>query len=110
MAFLCMGFVMNSIVSQGIIDAVKDDKITKPIVVRMKGTGSEDAAKVVSTLRHHLALRNVDLRASAELCPLFFFSVYAEPQLQASGLEFAFHDDFNAAAAHAVKAANQGHL
>ncbi|SPO22106.1 related to succinyl-coa ligase [gdp-forming] beta-chain, mitochondrial precursor [Ustilago trichophora] len=70
------GITRTDIVSQGIIDAVKDDKITKPIVVRMKGTGSEDAAKV----------------------------------LQASGLEFAFHDDFNAAAAHAVKAANQGHL
>lgn len=41
----------NSIVSQGIIDAVKDDKITKPIVVRLKGTGSEDAAKVVSIER-----------------------------------------------------------
>ncbi|SNX82945.1 related to succinyl-coa ligase [gdp-forming] beta-chain, mitochondrial precursor [Melanopsichium pennsylvanicum] len=70
------GITRTDIVSQGIIDAVKDDKITKPIVVRMKGTGSDDAAKV----------------------------------LQASGLEFAFHDDFNAAAAHAVKAANQGHL
>ncbi|GAC92676.1 succinyl-CoA synthetase beta subunit [Pseudozyma hubeiensis SY62] len=70
------GITRTDIVSQGIIDAVKNDKITKPIVVRMKGTGSEDAAKV----------------------------------LQASGLEFAFHDDFNAAAAHAVKAANQGHL
>lgn len=70
------GITRTDIVSQGIIDAVKDDKITKPIVVRMKGTGSEDAAKV----------------------------------LQASGLEFAFHDDFNAAAAHAVRAANQGHL
>ncbi|SPO23432.1 related to succinyl-coa ligase [gdp-forming] beta-chain, mitochondrial precursor [Ustilago trichophora] len=70
------GITRTDIVSQGIIDAVKDDKITKPIVVRMKGTGSEDAAKV----------------------------------LQGSGLEFAFHDDFNAAAAHAVKAANQGHL
>jgi succinyl-CoA synthetase beta subunit len=44
----------HSIVSQGIIDAVKDDKITKPIVVRMKGTGSEDAAKVVSTVPHLL--------------------------------------------------------
>ncbi|SJX62007.1 related to succinyl-coa ligase [gdp-forming] beta-chain, mitochondrial precursor [Sporisorium reilianum f. sp. reilianum] len=70
------GITRTDIVSQGIIDAVRDDKITKPIVVRLKGTGSEDAAKV----------------------------------LQASGLEFAFHDDFNAAAAHAVKAANQGHL
>ena len=57
---------MNSIVSQGIIDAVKDDKITKPIVVRMKGTGSEDAAKVVSTLRHHLALIDMGLWASAD--------------------------------------------
>ncbi|CDS82349.1 related to succinyl-coa ligase [gdp-forming] beta-chain, mitochondrial precursor, partial [Sporisorium scitamineum] len=70
------GITRTDIVSQGIVDAVEDDKITKPIVVRMKGTGSEDAAKV----------------------------------LQASGLEFAFHDDFNDAAAHAVKAANQGHL
>uniref|UniRef100_V5EYK4 Succinyl-CoA synthetase beta subunit n=2 Tax=Kalmanozyma brasiliensis (strain GHG001) TaxID=1365824 RepID=V5EYK4_KALBG len=70
------GITRTDIVSQGIIDAVKDDKIEKPIVVRLKGTGSEEAAKV----------------------------------LKNSGLEFAFHDDFNAAAAHAVKAANQGHL
>ena len=44
--------MVNSIVAQGIIDAVKDDKITKPIVVRLKGTGSEDAAKIVSIDDH----------------------------------------------------------
>lgn len=70
------GITRTDIVSQGIIDAVKDDRIEKPIVVRLKGTGSEEAAKV----------------------------------LKESGLEFAFHDDFNEAAAHAVRAANQGHL
>lgn len=70
------GITRTDIVAQGIIDAVKDDKITKPIVVRMKGTGAEDAKKT----------------------------------LEESGLEFAFHDDFNEAAAHAVRAANQGHI
>ncbi|KAJ1028455.1 hypothetical protein NDA16_001621 [Ustilago loliicola] len=70
------GITRTDIVAQGIIDAVKDDQISKPIVVRMKGTGAEDAKKT----------------------------------LEQSGLEFAFHDDFNAAAAHAVRAANQGHL
>ncbi len=70
------GITRTDIVSQGIIDAVKDDKITKPIVVRLKGTGSEEGAEV----------------------------------LQASGLAFGFHDDFDAAAAHAVRAAKQGHL
>lgn len=70
------GITQTDIVAQGIIDAAKEDNITKPIVVRMKGTGSEDAKKT----------------------------------LEDSGLEFAFHDDFTAAAAHAVRAANQGHL
>lgn len=70
------GITRTDIVAQGIIDAAKEDKIAKPIVVRMKGTGSEDAKKT----------------------------------LEESGLEFAFHDDFTAAAAHAVRAANQGHL
>ncbi|PWY98506.1 succinyl-CoA synthetase-like protein [Testicularia cyperi] len=70
------GITRTDIVSQGIIDAVKHDNITKPIVVRLKGTGSEEGAKV----------------------------------LKSSGLDFAFHDDFNQAAAHAVRAAKQGHL
>ncbi|EPQ32113.1 uncharacterized protein PFL1_00310 [Pseudozyma flocculosa PF-1] len=70
------GITRTDIVAQGIVDAVRENGISKPIVVRMKGTGSEDAAK---TLRE-------------------------------SGLEFAFHDDFREAAAHAVRAAEDGHL
>lgn len=93
----------HSIVSQGIIDAVEDDKITKPIVVRMKGTGSEDAAKVVSLES------SAGIAFANRLNRLLTYHPSCA-QLQASGLEFAFHDDFNAAAAHAVKAANQGHL
>ena len=71
----------------------------------MKGTGSEDAAKVVSVLPH--LLESGSTRQMTDTAALV---VGMCKQLQASGLEFAFHDDFNAAAAHAVKAAKQGHL
>lgn len=63
-------FVSNSIVSQGIIDAVNDDKITKPIVVRMKGTGSEEAAKVVSATFSPKSSLTMSLDTDSDFCLL----------------------------------------
>ncbi|KAN0066547.1 hypothetical protein ACQY0O_000641 [Thecaphora frezii] len=51
-----VGITRTDVVAQGIVDAVRENCITKPVVVRMRGTGSEEAAKVMSfamSVRRH---------------------------------------------------------
>lgn len=56
------GITQTDVVAQGIIDAVSENQMTQPIVVRVKGTGSEKAKETVSIIelvkhqRHHADL------------------------------------------------------
>lgn len=100
-------------VAQGIIEAVRENDMKQPIVARMKGTGAEEAKRLVrARQRKSPRACSINYCSTLTCCALYVLPVFALPtsiwQLQGSGLRIATYDDFKEAAAHAVRAAQSG--